>query len=65
MIILGADELQEGIVTVKEQKWEMVDGKKTKIESADKGTKILRADLISWLKATRPYQDSQKGIWID
>ena len=65
MIILGADELQEGLVTVKEQKWEMVDGKKTKIESADKGTKIKRVDLINYLKDSQAYQDSQKGVWID
>jgi histidyl-tRNA synthetase len=27
-VILGDDELKEGLVTVKEQKWQFVDGKK-------------------------------------
>ena len=46
-IILGEAELKEGFVTVKEQKWDMVDGKKVKIESADKGVKIKRDVLKS------------------
>lgn len=65
VIILGADELKEGLVTVKEQRWEMVHGKKTKVESADKGVKIKRAELIDWLKASQPYQESLKGVWIN
>ncbi|KAL5535853.1 HTS1 [Sanghuangporus sanghuang] len=62
-IILGDEELKEGLVTVKEQKWEMKDGKKTKIESADKGVKIKRAELIDWLKSSQVYKDWQVGIW--
>ncbi|KAG2366100.1 hypothetical protein BDR07DRAFT_573002 [Suillus spraguei] len=47
-VILGGDELKEGLVTVKEQKWEFVDGKKTTVQSADQGMKAGRAvDLSS------------------
>ncbi|KAG2359183.1 hypothetical protein BDR07DRAFT_233669 [Suillus spraguei] len=47
-VILGGYELKEGLVTVKEQKWEFVDGKKTKVQSADQGMKAGRAvDLSS------------------
>ncbi|KAF5312806.1 hypothetical protein D9619_002354 [Psilocybe cf. subviscida] len=49
-IILGAEELASGLVTVKEQKWEIKDGVKTKIESADKGTQVKREELVRWLK---------------
>ena len=62
-IILGDEELKEGLVTVKEQKWETKDGKKTKIESVDKGVKIKRAELIDWLKCSQVYKDWQAGIW--
>ena len=51
-IILGADELKAGLVTVKEQKWQFVDGKKEKVASADKGAQVKRDELVSWLKAT-------------
>ncbi|TDL26414.1 histidyl-tRNA synthetase [Rickenella mellea] len=63
-IILGTDELKEGLVTVKEQKWEVVAGKKTKISSADKGTKVKRPELVDWLKSSRIYKDWQNSIWI-
>jgi len=63
-IILGGDELKAGLVTVKEQRWEFVDGKKTKVESAEKGTKVLRAELVQWLKATATYQDWHSGRLI-
>ncbi|KAI5121828.1 hypothetical protein M0805_003262 [Coniferiporia weirii] len=62
-IILGGDELKEGFVTVKEQKWEMIDGKKTKIESTDKGTKVKRDELVEWLKSSQTYKDWQVGKW--
>ena len=62
-IILGGDELKEGLVTVKEQKWEMVDGKKAKIESTDKGTKVRRDGLVAWLKTTDTYTTFQEGRW--
>jgi histidyl-tRNA synthetase len=63
-IILGTDELKEGLVTVKEQKWELVDGKKVKVESADKGTKVKRDELVTWLKATDTYRAFSEGRWV-
>jgi histidyl-tRNA synthetase len=60
-IILGGDELKEGLVTVKEQRWELVDGKKAKIESADKGAKVKRSELIEWIKASPTYQQWSTG----
>jgi histidyl-tRNA synthetase len=63
-IILGGDELKAGLVTVKEQRWEFVDGKKAKVESADKGTKVSRAELVQWLKATGTFQDWHSGRLI-
>ncbi|KAK0185165.1 hypothetical protein F5146DRAFT_1071660 [Armillaria mellea] len=49
-VILGGDELKAGLVTVKEQRWEFKDGVKVKVESADKGAKVKRDELITWLK---------------
>ncbi|KAI0299802.1 hypothetical protein BC826DRAFT_1090416 [Russula brevipes] len=63
-IILGGDELKAGLVTVKEQRWEFVDGKKTKVESADKGTQVRRAELVQWLKATAMFGDWSSGRLI-
>ncbi|KAI0354692.1 histidyl-tRNA synthetase [Trametes cingulata] len=63
-IILGGDELKEGLVTVKEQRWEFVDGKKAKVESNDKGTKVKRSELIDWLKSTPTYKDWSSGKLI-
>jgi len=63
-IILGGDELKAGLVTVKEQRWELVDGKKTKVESTEKGTKVPRAELVQWLKATATHQDWHSGRLI-
>lgn len=60
-VILGADELKAGLVTVKEQKWELVDGKKKKVESADQGTKIARDELVLWLKETKTYREWDAG----
>lgn len=60
-IILGGDELKEGLVTVKEQRWEFVDGEKRKVESADKGTKVPRAELVQWIKSTATYQGWASG----
>jgi histidyl-tRNA synthetase len=60
-IILGGDELKAGLVTVKEQKWELVDGKKVKIESADKGTQVKRDELVTWLKSTKTYEEWESG----
>ncbi|KAF9268691.1 histidyl-tRNA synthetase [Marasmius fiardii PR-910] len=52
-VILGENELKEGFVTVKEQRWEMVGGKKMKIvtEGSEKGEKVSRAGLVEWLKS--------------
>ena len=63
-IILGGDELKEGLVTVKEQKWEFIDGKKVKVESADKGTKVKRAELIQWIKDTQTFKEWSSGKLI-
>lgn len=63
-IILGVDELKAGLVTVKEQKWELVDGKKVKIESADKGSQVKRDDLVKWLKGTHTFSEWATGRWI-
>jgi histidyl-tRNA synthetase len=49
-IILGATELREGLVTVKEQKWELVDGKKVKLENASDGVSVKRDELVAWIK---------------
>ena len=63
-IILGADELKEGLVTVKEQKWEFVDGKKTKVQSTDQGVKVRRDELVDWLKRTSIYSNWSNGRLI-
>ncbi|KAF8274304.1 hypothetical protein EI94DRAFT_1714110 [Lactarius quietus] len=63
-VILGGDELRAGLVTVKEQRWEFVDGKKAKVESTDKGTQVPRAELILWLKATETFKDWSGGRLI-
>ncbi|KAL4263999.1 histidine--tRNA ligase [Pleurotus pulmonarius] len=60
-VILGGDELKEGLVTVKEQKWELVDGKKAKIESADKGTKVPRSELVTWLQNSQTFKEWSTG----
>jgi len=62
-VILGGDELTQGLVTVKEQRWELVDGKKAKVESADKGAKVPRAELVQWLKASQTWRDFQSRNW--
>lgn len=64
-VILGVDELKAGLVTVKEQKWEIVDGKRVKIESSadDKGTKVKRAELLEWIKASQVWQEwASRGV---
>lgn len=60
-VILGGDELKAGLVTVKEQKWEFVDGKKAKVQSADQGAKVKRDELIQWLKDTKTYREWDTG----
>ena len=63
-IILGESELKEGFVTVKEQRWELKDGQKAKIESDDKGTKVARAELVDWLKRTSTFAEWTSGKLI-
>ncbi|KAI0347935.1 histidyl-tRNA synthetase [Trametopsis cervina] len=63
-IILGGDELKEGLVTVKEQKWEFVNGEKTKVQLADQGTKIKRSELIDFIKSSAVYQSWSTGKLI-
>ncbi|KAH8992394.1 histidine-tRNA ligase [Lactarius akahatsu] len=63
-VILGGEELKAGLVTVKEQRWEFVDGKKAKVESTDKGTQMPRAELVQWLKATETFRDWSGGRLI-
>ncbi|TFY75696.1 hypothetical protein EWM64_g8317 [Hericium alpestre] len=63
-IILGGDELKAGLVTVKEQRWQLVDGKKSKVESAEKGTQVKRAELVQWLKDTQTYKEWSNGKWL-
>ena len=60
-VILGGDELKEGLVTVKEQRWEFVDGQKSKVQSADQGTKVKRSELIDWIKSSPVYQGWSSG----
>ena len=52
-IILGEEELRTGLVTVKEQRWELVNGRKVKVENESKGVEVKRDELISWLDARR------------
>ena len=62
-IILGGDELKQGLVTVKEQKWELVEGKKEKVMSADTGVKVKRSELVQWIKQTGTYGGWESGRW--
>ena len=45
------------MVTVKEQKWDLIEGKKVKIESADKGTQVKRDELVYWLKTSETWKE--------
>ena len=56
-ILIGADELKAGLVTVKEQKWELIEGKKVKIESADKGRQVKRDELVQLLKGSETWKE--------
>ena len=51
-------------MTVKEQKWELVDSQKRKIESNDKGTKVRRAELIQWIQDTQTFKEWSTGKLI-
>jgi len=49
-IILGESELKEGLVTVKEQRWDINEnGVKEKRKDEGTGEKIKRAELVDWL----------------
>jgi histidyl-tRNA synthetase len=52
------------MVIVKEQKWEFVDGKKAKVQSADQGTKVKREELVDWIKQTPTYLNWSNGRLI-
>ena len=54
---MGTDELKAGLVTVKEQKWDLIEGKKVKIESADKGTQVKRDELVHLLKSSETWKE--------
>ncbi|KAJ6541656.1 hypothetical protein B0H19DRAFT_958359 [Mycena capillaripes] len=58
-VIIGAEEFKNGDVRVKEQKWEIVDGNKAKIqaESGDNGTLVPRVGLVEWIKGTPTYKE--------
>ena len=63
-ILLGGDELKQGLVVVKEQKWELVDGKKVKVQATDQGTKVKREELVDWIKQTPTYLGWSSGRLI-
>jgi histidyl-tRNA synthetase len=54
-IILGENELQEGMVTVKEQRWEILDGVKQKVPNTSQGEKVERAKLVESLKRSEAW----------
>ncbi|KAF6761494.1 histidine-tRNA ligase [Ephemerocybe angulata] len=62
-VIVGTEELGEGFVTVKEQRWVVEGGKKVKVESADKGTKVKRSELVEWLKASAAWAERETREW--
>ena len=64
-IIVGGDELKEGIVTVKQQKWIIVDGKKVKEQSDDKGVQVKRVELVQWIRDSEVYKLWESGRLID
>ena len=64
-IIVGGDELKQGIVTVKQQKWIIVDGKKVKEQSDDKGVQVKRVELVQWIRDSEVYKLWESGRLID
>ncbi|KAI0029499.1 histidine-tRNA ligase [Vararia minispora EC-137] len=64
-VIIGGDELKSGIVTVKEQRWQITNGKKTKVESEDKGAQVKRVDLVQHIRSSGVYQLWASGKMID
>ncbi|KAF6749309.1 hypothetical protein DFP72DRAFT_1173673 [Ephemerocybe angulata] len=62
-VIVGTQELAEGSLAVKEQRWVMERGKKVKVESADKGTKVRRSELVEWLKTTGAWAERGTREW--
>ena len=63
-IIVGGEELKQGVVTVKEQRWKFVDGQKQKIQDEDKGVKVKRDELIAWIKSTQTFKEWSSGKLI-
>ncbi|KZV93089.1 histidyl-tRNA synthetase [Exidia glandulosa HHB12029] len=60
-LILGENEIKEGLVTVKEQRWEFVDGVKTKVKDDSAGEKVPRAELVQWLQSRDLYKLALSG----
>jgi histidyl-tRNA synthetase len=63
-IILGGDELKQGLVTVKEQRWELKDGVKVKIEDGSKGVSVKRSELIEFIKQSEIYSKWTSGRFV-
>jgi len=38
-----------------------MDGEQVKIESMDKGTQVMRAELVEWLKGTQMQKEWNEG----
>ena len=56
--------MKEGVVTVKEQRWDWVDGQgKTKVvaKEGELGVKVPRAELGEWLKGRDLYRMWERG----
>ncbi|KZT42597.1 histidyl-tRNA synthetase [Sistotremastrum suecicum HHB10207 ss-3] len=60
-ILIGGEELTNGYVRVKEQRWQVVDGKKEKIQASGKGELVKRTELIEWLKQTETLRTWSSG----
>lgn len=56
-VILGETEIKQGLVTVKEQTWELREGKREKINNDDTGVQVKRDELIEWLKGREGYRE--------
>lgn len=63
-IILGADELKAGVVTVKEQRWQFENGLKTKLQDSNRGATVKRSELVDWLKLQQVLKDWDSGKLI-
>ena len=57
--------LQHELVTVKRQRWVIVDGKKDKEKSDDKGVQVRRAELVQWIRDSEVYRLWESGRLIE